>query len=351
MRSPRGLTRVQILGYYGMANFGDELFVDTAKRCESQLWPLARVRSFAPQESSVYRQLGLAGQFSRLCYGLAGGVWADRFSLFGGSVLTDVNGMDALRVNLFRGKPYEALGVSIGPFASDVAADRVRALLARVDRIVVRDAQSIGVWSQLAPGGCPPSLGGDLAALNPTIVSASRRHQGEVTICPSSAAQRSKSRLLRSVVGGLAVLDGPVSVRLLSLSSNPTHGDEETCHWLAPHIARLGYAVRVDTFAALGVQGTIQAIAASEMVWTERFHGAVVAYLCEVPFLVVGHHSKCRAFAGDVGLPGEFLVGAGETWETAISAMLRGAPTAPSVGPEEYRARAHGAYLGKSFSL
>lgn len=137
----------------------------------------ARVRAFALRRPSLVSRPGRLGGALRLGAAAAGLAWADRFALCGGSTLTGVAGVQALRVRLLGDRPIDALGVSVGPFASDADRQQVCALLDRADRIVVRDAASAErLGGDVTVGATSPrSLRCPPAARTPTPSRCARR--------------------------------------------------------------------------------------------------------------------------------------------------------------------------------
>jgi polysaccharide pyruvyl transferase WcaK-like protein len=59
-----------------------------------------------------------------------------------------------------------------------------------------------------------------------------------------------------------------------------------------------------------------------------RLHAGVIAYAVGTPFMMLSYHTKCRAFAQEVGIPQDCLVDASdsvaETVATCLVEYLRG---------------------------
>lgn len=326
--------RVQIIGYYGMGNFGDELFRAVVAKRADEWWPGARVRAFALRRPSLVSRPGRLGGALRLGAAAAGLAWADRFALCGGSTLTGVAGVQALRVRLLGDRPIDALGVSVGPFASDADRQQVCALLDRADRIVVRDAASA---ERL---GGDVTVGGDLAALAP--LPARRPDADAITVCPSAPSGVPPERWAAQLIAALP----PCSrVRVLALNHHPTWGDVAASRRTGAALAAAGHEVLVLAWHDLGLAGTCAALADSAAVWTQRLHGGLVAYLTGTPFVLVGHHAKCADFGADIGLHPSLLVAPTDDWADAARLSLT-APEPWEVSPEAYRRRAEQSYPG-----
>lgn len=324
------MRRVHAVGYYGWDNFGDELFRAAVERNRELLWgDDARVRSFvAPR--ALHQDLGPVGRITRIVETLLGAVWADTVALCGGSVLEDVRGTQRIRGRLQRrGQTIEALGVSLGPWRSPEARERVRAYISGMTRVVVRDAASQERFDDHVV------VGGDLAALYPmpVVPSAERTH---LTICISRDS-RASIEDIATLLGSL-LADVALPVKLLALNVRRSRGDLEWSRELRDRLTHVHDDIEVIAFETL--DQTIDVIARSRAVWSQRLHGVIVAYLCDVPVLALSHHQKITDFARDIGLPQRFLRDTLAT-DTAIreaaNDTLDGAPQW-GVAPATYRA-------------
>lgn len=325
-------TRIQLAGFYGMDNFGDDLFVAIARYYRLRLWPTSTVRTFAPA-ARWYQRQGPAGKLARLVCAALGAHWADEVVLMGGSVLQRLSGTMRLRAR--QGLITQALGVSVGPWADDRDQAEVTALLDACEQVVVRDAMSVHRYPRAL-------LGGDLAALTPRSWLEAEPH-GRVLICPSAAADPADvARFALRCAETLAETGAEAVV--CSLNSHPQLGDAEVAQLVARVCIDRGVPVDVCDYRTLGLEATLKLIAGARAVWTQRLHGAVVAYVAGVPYVLAGHHEKCRAFAQDtLGLRG--LVAAdGEGIHRAGPASLEGVLAHRAV--DTYRRRAEQAYLG-----
>lgn len=303
--------RVHAIGYYGMGNFGDELFADVARTRASLLWPGATVRTFAARRPGPWSDGTWLGKGLRATATLAGAAWADTFALVGGSVLTDLNGTTRLRDRLAPGKRREALGVSVGPFASDAARDRVLAHLDRCERIVVRDAASAERLGRDVP------VGGDLAALHPSL-QAPGPGGDALVVCPSAATDTDPAAL----ADALRATGERPPVVVLALNAHPDLGDVAACARVADALAPHAASVRTESFAQLGIPGTCELLGTARAVWTERLHGAIAAHLLGRPFALRAHHAKCADLADWIGLADARRVDA--DWRDAAIDTLSG---------------------------
>lgn len=367
--------RVNAVGYYAMGNFGDELFARIVRTRADELWPNGSVRTFAPGGEDgpanrgwarLYSRMDAAGTLTRAAAAGASTLWADTFSFCGGSVLTHLSGTTRLRTRV-PGRRLETLGVSVGPWPSGADEAAVSALLGRFDRLVVRD--EVSAQRCRDHGRCDVILGGDLAALAPIewFTAPAADHAGQapagprLVICPSAACTAAEAEAFAGAAASAAVqaaLHGRVGeIVVLGLNDHPALGDQVLCTSLTHRIRSLTGAaptVRVSLvgFGTLGVSGVLELLAGADAVWTARLHAAVVAYLAGVPFLLAGHHEKCRAFASDIGLDPRRLLGgdgSGLGLDTALDSLS--GDCAVAWPPDAYRTRAQRAYLGQEAAL
>lgn len=314
MNSPRPRTstasRIQLLGYFGWGNFGDDLFRETCEDRAAALWPDGTVRAFESARSN-FSESRFLSPVRRFGTTLAGALWADTFAYCGGSVFSRLAGTSALRTRFFRGHAFEALGVSVGPFASSRDHREVMTALRAFDRVVVRDQESC---DRLA-GDCV--LGGDLASLSrrfdPVPRAAAPASGQRLTICPSAAAGASAAQIVAdlstSLAGSPTALDAGADpeITVLALNAHPRLGDGALAAEIATGLREHGWHVGVVDYGRVGLTGVIEVLRSSGLVWSQRLHGAIASYLLGTPVAVVDHHEKCGAFARDIGLDPRFL--------------------------------------------
>lgn len=357
--------RIQLLGYFGWGNFGDDLFREVCQERAEMLWPRGRVRVFDgerqnfshPRADAVLRRLWAMAR---------GSLWATTFAYCGGSVFTQLRGTAALRHRV-PGRDFEALGISVGPFDAPADQDAVIAALRTFRRVVVRDQES---FDRLQGNGV---LGGDLAALSPQVravaestgsgrglqVSPSEREEGgqvragRIVICPSQAAPESAEYAAAQISAALAETDEPIAV--LALNAHPRLGDHAKASAITEALRKNGRCVELLEYRSLGIGGVFDVLAQAQLVWSQRLHGAIVSYLLGTPVAIVDHHEKCGAFARDIGLDPRFLAREFGELGATVDAMTpsRSSDAAPETSTgtlpwtrpaADYVARAEAAY-------
>ncbi|HEY1033884.1 MAG TPA: polysaccharide pyruvyl transferase family protein [Pseudoxanthomonas sp.] len=362
--------RTAFTGYYGMRNFGDDLFGVLCTRAAQTYWraaprvvgpPLAAApaRSTVPRRYPTrwYGSTGLVGKASRWLSFARGIHDCDVLVMGGGSVIT---ARESFRKPMMlsaveRGVQLAAVGVSIGPFADARDEDAVAAFLQRFRYLSVRDersrrlAQAMGLQA-ITHAGC------DLAALLPVLgprTAGPASGQGapvRIGVAPcryredGEYAAPSRRRWEEHLIAALADLRRmrEVHVDVFSLNEHPRHGDRELARALVDRLRTEGVAAEHRPYASQDPLHTVDALAACDVVVSARLHGAIVAYLQDVPFMIIDYHPKCRDFADDIGLDASLRVTAdraGNPFSDALPALLAG-ERQPRVSRADYARRA-----------
>lgn len=362
--------RTAFTGYYGMRNFGDDLFGVLCAMAAQTYWralpsvvgpPLrsAPARSTVPRRYPPrwYGGTGAVGKASRLLSFVRGINGCDVLVMGGGSVIT---ARESFRKPLMlsaarRGVRLAAVGVSIGPFDDARAESAAAEFLHRFSYLSVRDdrsyraAQAMGV-SSITHAGC------DLAALLPWL-SPGRERTASTPGAPArigvvpcryrengAYAAPSRQRWEAQLVAALKDLHRTrtLAVEVFSLNEHEHHGDRQLAQALVDRLRAEGIGARWQAYTGQDPLRTVDALAACDAVVSARLHGAIVAYLHGVPFMIVDYHPKCRDFADDIGLDASLRVtaqGADNPFSAALPALLAG-ERAPRISPAAYARRA-----------
>jgi polysaccharide pyruvyl transferase WcaK-like protein len=258
--------------------------------------------------SRIYGSSSFIGSLLRLVVAVVVVLRFRRIVLVGGSVLTELRGSWQVYVRLgaLLGRKFEAVGVSVGPFANDGHREGVRRFLRRCSRVLVRDEESL---EQCRSMGVRAENGGDLAALVVAPRDSPRFGRPVIGVAPCAGSGWSESDCMHLLdhyldIDVLSAAVGTIpTIRLLALNSHPKFGDQDLCGRLAAHVRRKGFPVELQNYSDLGVEGTLDSISACAQFLSIRLHGAVCAYLLDVPVALGLYHPKCVAFSLDIGLP------------------------------------------------
>lgn len=358
--------RAFAVGYYGMSNFGDDLFRDVLHNDGERMLPGFRVRVFpSPRRSSSTRARAhvaasdsIAGSAWRLAAGILVVLRARMIVLGGGSVLSAMSGVRAVQSTLARltGTRFRALGVSLGPFESRQDLNAVAVFLSRMDRVVVRDERSMRLASEMGLGA-RVSVGGDLAALyaarSPRPVAADPRSPRLVGLALCNTTSMTIARTdaiadaLAASIRHTRTSSRDDRVLVLVLNNHPTHGDEGISAHAARRLRDHGLEVTVVRHDEADVGSMWSAIAGLDALVAVRLHAAVTAYLSSVPFLFVEYHPKCADFSTDIGHERRLTVPVDADQDALRAGLdrLLSNPDAPKMPAAEYVSRAVHAYL------
>jgi len=361
--------RASVVGYYGMSNYGDDLFLEAIRGASGELMPGLRIRvvggfaALEPRKRSLeglkarlYASNSTAGAAYRLALGIYAVATSGTIVLGGGSVLWGVTGVREIqrRMSNMLTTRFMAFGVSIGPFASLSDRDNVTRFVRVFDRVVVRDASSLVLGRSMRPMA-EVSLGGDLAALyNPppeTRVrdSATRRIGFSVCAYPGFGVDDA-ARAARALAAALKHTrkDGITDeVVVLALNNHRDSGDDTLATAAQMALSEQSINSSVARYADYGVAGTWHLISSLDALLAVRLHAAITAYLTSVPFALVEYHSKCTDFVDDIAQPLHLRLETTSSSDRLYDVLvdLFTAPTAPELSPQSYRARAARAYV------
>lgn len=350
-------------GYYGMQNFGDDLFayacVDGAKR----YWPRTRSRVIGPQldfdapsalprllRPELYRAKSKTGGLLRAAV-VSREIIRNQLIVFGGGSLfvNSDSGVFRLYKHALKigGIRLAAVGVSIGPFDSLHAERRMKTFLSKFEYLSVRDRVSYEVATEMGLGATV--LAADLAGVvaaeryknNRSFLKSERKVLG-VSLCEfhGSLTSQVNGRLINEIVN-VAKKTG-CFVRIFSLNNHSFDGDDKLAAALKQRLtdAQLDCAItRNDT---QNVDASLHEIAGCAWFLSVRLHGAIAAYLSGVPAILIEYHRKCSDFLEDIGQPANLRLNAesdATDIRNALDELCSTGPR-PCLGIAEYRRQA-----------
>lgn len=325
------MKNVIFAGYYGMQNYGDDLFGVVSAHGASTWWPQFSPTILAPRiagqaerfsvpsfiSADRYASNGGAGKLIRTFFSTKELLVGGKFVFSGGSLFSSNRSriMDmAERISRLSGKKFSAIGVSIGPFESRASEAAVVAFLRRFDYISVRDQASYALLQSYRLDASI-AVGRDLAGLMPTLAGAvgkPDRQRPVIGYAPCQiGGQPATTQRIDDLFVDAIVKQTNLTVRVFSLNSHALHGDAERSDYVSRRLTAAGIAVERVDYAKRGVLGTWRAIATCDAMVSVRLHGAITAYLCGVPFILLEYHKKCSDFLDDIGQPDAIRVRTG----------------------------------------
>lgn len=316
-------------GYYGMMNYGDDLFGIVSSLAAKEFWVEDEFRLLCPPikgfnanyavpnwfPKQTYASLNAVGKASRLAFLLNGLSRADRYVFCGGSVFSSSasGARDIVARFNRRGVSLAAVGVSIGPFSDTESERTIRSLLQRFDYISTRDKTSYEIAKSFGLEGSLV-MAGDLAGLmrryypNSTNKKNSEtREVKKIAFSPCSLFENPEKaqRYCEAFVKAVKVLvgDSPLEVVLLNLNAHPVLGDGVLCEYTHNRLkADCGINSEIINYADIGVLGMWQVISGLDSYVSVRLHGAISAFLLGTPFSLFEYHPKCSEFLDGLGV-------------------------------------------------
>jgi polysaccharide pyruvyl transferase WcaK-like protein len=363
--------RVGFTGYYGMRNFGDDLFgvlCSTASRLYWNAEPTLVGPTLVDLEGGstwprrfpldLYGATSAAGKCSRLLSFVRGVHGNDVLVMGGGSVITARESFRKplmLWANRRRGLQLAAVGVSIGPFADRADEAIVAEYASHFSYLSVRDRRSYELALDLGLDRVTHhgrDLAGLLSLLVPTRsarVGMRADHGGplHIGIAPCRYSPRpdhpapTMDAWQDAMIEALATiaLRSPLQVEVFSLNGHPHHGDQALAEDIQSRLRARGIDADLRLYRGDDPLAIVRDICRCDAFISARLHGAIVAYLCGVPFTIIDYHPKCRDFADDIGLPQQLRVSGPQGSDeiaTAITTMLNDPDAQPALSPSVY---------------
>ena len=315
-------------GYYGMGNFGDDLFCTVATLCASRHWGKNEIRLACPPVNgaeAVYGypsrlpkrwfanegKIGSVIRVATFANAMRGGV--DRLVYGGGSVFYSGNGgpRERLARRMSPSLRRWAIGVSIGPFACAEAERKVGERLKAFEFIAVRDKASMERASAFNLDARVVQSA-DLAGVYPypandTGTRRERRPGAGFRIgfapCYRKGADSTSVSECDAFVGAVKHITRRSAVQVVVFCLNDRNPNEDLAlaRYTRERLDEAGIPCGVRRHSEEGISGVWAKIAAMDFFVSVRLHGAIAAYLCEVPFFLFEYHPKCSEFLDFIG--------------------------------------------------
>jgi polysaccharide pyruvyl transferase WcaK-like protein len=319
--------KILFTGYYGFDNYGDDLFGvacahSIKKMCENYsavilgppidgvnaqyLVPIALRRAYQSQK--------ILGKALRMLFMLYGCIRYRNIVLAGGSVITSGSSYRMRRFQFFLAKlklcKISAIGVSVGPFHTAKDAANARSFINALDYLCVRDQASFVECSRLSItkkfklyndlAGCAPleEAYKNQIAHRPTLGVSLCNYESIVGGNSSAEAARNDA-----MIQGIAefALNREIHVKVIVLNSNKHVGDMGLSNRLYEYLKSSNISTSLVGYT--NPVSTMKDIAACDIFFSVRLHGAITAYLLRIPFILVKYHKKCTDFLEHIGAP------------------------------------------------
>ncbi|PIC67983.1 hypothetical protein CSV78_04105 [Sporosarcina sp. P16a] len=316
---------IAFTGYYGMNNYGDDLFVLASVYGANKYWGSSpevigsKVKGInadfkVTKFEGLYSGNGILNKLYRMQVMLAAFIKNDNIILAGGSTISSDT---SIRMRRFQGQLMDlglakmsAIGVSIGPFSSEKDIIEAKNLLNKFEYISVRDQNSYNTLKELNIQ-TPFILGRDIAGIIPSISSEKKIVNNSkilgVSICNyesytggSLKQENERNQAIISAIKRIGLKNKEnIIVRVCVLNTHSELGDIAISNKLLKELNKQG----IETQRVIYEDDPLQMweeIVSCDVFFSVRLHGAITAFLGEVPFVLVEYHEKCTSFLNDI---------------------------------------------------
>lgn len=368
--------RIVFTGYYGMSNFGDDLFGLVCARGAARFWSKSKSSVLSTSikgadsgftipswfNRDLYASSGHIGAGARLMFALYEASRSQMFILGGGSVLSSQ--ASGVRDFIYKTASvtkvrFSALGISIGPFENVAEEQRVKEFLSCFEYISVRDLVSYQFAKSFALD-CPIVMAGDLAGLMPILFDNKNEDVKKgvpvlgISLCNYESVIGGDKRLERE--RNNALIDAVIvvakrfgaRVEVFSLNNHPQIGDDILAQSICSFLKKENVEFNLNRHVKLGVCEVWNRISCCDAFVSVRLHGAIAAYQNNVPFTLIEYHKKCTDFLDDVGQSMDLRLSANDTDSVKVEAVIENLflqPSSPTMSSMSYSERAYGHFL------
>ncbi len=355
--------KILFTGYYGFNNFGDDLFgwacVYGLKSSGCDYLPIIlsppindiEANCLVPKFfSNIYKDTGFKGKLLRLLFMVYGCVKYREVVLAGGSVISSGSSRHMRLLQYYLVKygvcDLSAIGISVGPFHSEWDRNQARKLINRLKYLCVRDESSARECKGLGINN-KFYLYNDLAGCVPSPSFAENKKKQcivGVSICryESIVGGNLNSEVIRNRAIFQGISDFAIKynfkVKILILNSNEIVGDIEVSRKLFDFVCENNISAELIDYVS--TVESLTHISSCSLFFSVRLHGAISAYLLEIPFVLVEYHQKCTDFLDYIGFDKQNRLIGGIKHKTEVTISLEKIFQEGKkyvVKPEEYR--------------
>lgn len=365
------MSKIGLTGYYGMGNYGDDLFASVGAAGAAAYWPQLSARVIGPRgigakakyglfsfiPVGIYQGVGTAGKVARLGLLASNALAVDRMAFMGGSLFhSSSSKITNLIFHKNRSRPQlSAIGVSIGPFSSRETERKVGEMLKRFEYISVRDKASLELAESYSLErrvhyGADVALSYNRLNAGPPLRENSSAATSVIGFSPCempdrpSLAKEYCDAFVRDVKQ--ARLQRDIEVCVIGLNEHGRLGDERICRYVEAQLRACEIPCQSVRYRDLGIRGAWNLIASLAAYVTVRLHGAVTAFANGTPFYLCSYHRKCSDFLDEIHHPLQHAeLSSPEDGEGVVSRLLTGRAVIPPAVLNECMERSAGNFL------
>ncbi|MGP5517773.1 polysaccharide pyruvyl transferase family protein, partial [Psychrobacter celer] len=288
--------RIKVLGYYGMDNYGDDLF--------SLLSYISITKNFGETECKVidnsdykkymsffrknYSSPNIVGKATRLSSYLHSTLATDYYMFCGGSLYSRASKSltDVLYPLNFDRYSFHAMGVSVGPFESVMAERKANEILKNYEYIALRDIKSFDRVREFNLDA-KVVLAGDLAGLGIDYLKCDPKDSEDsakkvIGFSPCNVQDKKLGKIYVSqFISNMKELKKHLNfeVKIICLNQNKVNGDLVLCELAKSLLNYINIESNIVKYKDIGVEKTWIEISKLDFFVSVRLHGAITAYL------------------------------------------------------------------------
>jgi len=323
--------KVNIQGYYGKKNTGDDALVASVvlgieSQIENAFYYISSGSELAlPADRKRVSYLSAKQWFrgQRRLEKLYQEVVTDWTLYGGGSLINDSSGIGYLKgifrtikLKKFLGKKVGMLAVGIGPLGSSASRDLASKIISSLDFISVRDFESASFCREFV--GIEPEITYDLAFLLPKLINGSLRSRVRrissrkvlgVAICHydqfvGGGACRDEERLAKITKAlKLVGMECGCDFALFEFHGGDVYGDSSLVDHLRGELSPISEVY--DLPYSKNPSQVLKDIGQCDVVLAMRLHSAIFSYLTERPMIMIDYHPKCKGFSAQIDMKSE----------------------------------------------
>lgn len=342
------MLKIAFTGYYGMNNYGDDLFVLASTYGSNKYWrsyPSIVGREIeginanfqVSKFEGLYSGSSALSRLYRMQVMLSSFIKNDHIILAGGSTISSDT---SIRMRSFQKKlmnmglaKMSAIGVSIGPFYNDEDISNAKDLLNKFEYISVRDQKSYNMLKDMNIE-TPFIFGRDIAGIVPLIELKEKTNNKKktlgVSICNyesyTGGSIEQERKRNQAIIAGIKKMGEENKqdffVKICVLNTHLELGDTTISQELAEELTKNGIENKVLLYKEDPLE-MWEEIVHCDVFFSVRLHGAITAFLGEIPFVLVEYHEKCTSFLNDLGYRNELRIKADCESEKHVYGVLK----------------------------
>ncbi|KSU60395.1 hypothetical protein AS034_16265 [[Bacillus] enclensis] len=319
-------------GYYGMGNFGDDLFGVLSVEAANKYWNIKKtsivgtpITGFKSNYelnkfNNIYTKSNKVGKILRALVMTKSFIKNDVIVLAGGSTIGSgtSNTMRNFQKKLSKKNLSElgAIGVSVGPFNNYTDYLKAKEFILKLKYISVRDQESFNILKKMDVP-IEYNLGRDIAGLLPILFPIQKQYNSNdekivlgVSLCnyeryvggDISKEEKRNEQVIEGIKSVCEELGDQLLLKVFIMNNNSEIGDQEISNDFIQSISHTNVQVEIISNEK-GPLYIWQEVNNCTAFFSIRLHGGIAAYMANIPFCLVEYHEKCTNFLNDIGQP------------------------------------------------